>query len=340
MSRAEKRLNINFKELVIYPLYTEIAPELFMVSEQNMKQFYQLEKHLQDYLAANPIKVIELDGKHIITNSISQYLKLAKNTKKVSVIKILKQKHSNEALVASDILTSDLFLWHPHAEKVYAQVMRYLQERPSIAKEVEKLTYLNICQFDTFIRGVSIFSRAKYYELKKVEQDAPEEPIATAFSGTLPVNLLICDNTDDILVFDFDVNKQFISAQIKNKNTESDVTSKVSIEEASEDNIRVNLSLDIDHVIKIQFIKHLDFIRDNHRLIFFFSEEELSHGAICTDGVEKPITLSETGHVMLNGRAFGTITLDHSKYVLNTFKKSRLESDIKYVLLTPFEVQA
>jgi len=340
MSRIEKRLTIDFKELVIYPLYAEIAPEIFQISEQNIKQFNHLEENLQDYLAANPIKVIEKDGKYTIVNGISQYLKLAGNTKKVSVVQVLKQKHSNEVFVASDILTSDLFLWHLHAEKVYAQVMGYLQDRSSIAKEVEKLTYLHICQFDTFIRGVSIFSRAKYYELKKVDTGSTVAEKVVAFIGTLPLKFLNGNTTSDFLEINFDENMQFISAQIKNENTESDITSKVTIKDTNGDSLGVTLSHDIDHVIKIQFIKHLDFIRENHRLIFFFSEEELSHGALCTDGVEKTITLSETGHVMLDGKAFGTISLDHNKYVLNTFKKSRLESDVKHILLTPFKVQS
>lgn len=339
MSRIEKRLTIDFKELAIHSLYSGIAPELFMISEQNIKQFNKLEENVQGYLAANPIKVIEEDGKHTIINGISQYLKLAGNTKKVSVVQVLKQKHNNDALIASDILTSDLFLWHPYAEKVYAQVMDYLQDKSAIAKEVEKLAYLNICQFDAFIRGVSLFSRAKYYELKKVKQDAPIEPIETAFSGTLPVKLLT-GNTEDILVFDFDVNKQFISAHIKNENTESDVTSKVSIEETNGDSIRVTLSLEKDYAVKVEFIRHLDMIIENHRLVLLFSEKEVSGGTLCSKGTKSLITISDAGDALFNNKVIGSISNDGEKYTLKTIKGSILESEIKNVLITPNEVQS
>jgi hypothetical protein len=340
MSRIEKRLNIDFKELVIHQLHEEIAPELFMVSEQDIKKFNALAENVQDYLAANSIKVIEQDGKYVIISGISQYLKLSGNGRKINVINVLNNKYKIDALIAVDILTSDFHLWHPHAEKIYAQVLGYLQDTPNISKEAAKLTYLNLGQFDVFIRGVSIFSRAKYYELKKVDRSPLETRDVISFLGELPLKFLNGNETDDILKLNFDDKKQFISAQIKNKNTESDVTSKVSIEEASEDNIRVTLSLDVERVIEVRFTKHIDLIIDNHRLIFYFTEEDLSHGTLYTDGFEKPITLSETGYVMSDGKAFGTITLDHKKYVLETFKKSRLESDIKYVLLTPCEVQS
>jgi len=340
MSRIEKRLNIDFKKLVIHPLYAEIAPELFMTPEQSIKRFNQLEENVQDYLAANPIKIVEQDGKHVIINGISQYLKLVRNTKKVSVVQVLKQKLSNEAFVASDILTSDLFLWHSHAEKVYAQVMGYLQDRSSIAKEVEILTYLHICQFDTFIRGVSIFSRAKYYELKKVEQDAPVEPKEAAFSGALPVKLLCGNKSDDTLELNFNESKQLISALVKNENTNSDVTSKVSIEKAEEDSLRVTLSLDKDYALKVQFIRHLDMIIDNYRLVLFFSEEEVSGGTLCSKGTKSLITISDTGDALFNNKVIGSISNDGEKYTLKTIKGSILESEIKKVLITPNKVQS
>jgi len=93
MSKIEKRLNIDFKELVIHPLYAEIAPELFMIPEQSMKRFNQLEENVQDYLAANHIKIVEQDGKHVIINGISQYLKLVRKRKKDAIrLRVIKRR--------------------------------------------------------------------------------------------------------------------------------------------------------------------------------------------------------------------------------------------------------
>jgi hypothetical protein len=146
--------------------------------------------------------------------------------------------------------------------------------------------------------------------------------------------------TDDVIELNFDENKQFISALVKNDSTESDVTSKVTIEENSDSRLKVTLSLEKDYAIEVQFIRHLDLIRESHRIVLTFVEEELSSGTLFAKGTKSPIIISDSGDPLLKNMTIGKISNDGKTYTLTTMKGSILKSEVKNVLVTPCEVQS
>jgi len=355
MSRMEKRISIDFNSLMIHQLYTEIAPALMILEDKFNQKFEKLSSGVNEYVSLNPIKVIEKGEKYEIISGVSQYLKIFRKVGKINAIQILNPKYSIEAVIAADILTSDLHLWHPQALIIHAGVLSYLQKHPSVASRVEEMTWLRITPINDFLHSSSLIKRSVYYDLKQKHYSKPDEEKARpeadivkasqtiAITGKLPMRMFIDAHNDALLSLSFDSENQFISAHIINSQTSTDITEQVRCLEKITHGIRLSISLDKDYVFEIYFLKHVDFIDDNSRLILILDGEKIK-GRLFTNNQQKTVSCSEQGEITFKDckTIIGKIAKDSHSYTFNHVNSNnKIVSSVNDVLIKPIiEVQS
>lgn len=356
MPRIEKRISIDFNSLMIHQLYTEIAPALMILEDKFNQKFEKLSSGVNEYVSLNPIKVIEKGEKYEIISGVSQYLKIFRKVGKINVIHILNPKYSIEAVIAADILTSDLHLWHPQALIIHAGVLSYMQKHPSIASRVEEMTWLRITPINDFLNSSSLIKRSVYYDLKQKHYSKPDEEKAKpeadivkasqtiAITGKLPMRMFIDAHNDALLSLSFDSEKQFISAHIINSQASTDITEQVRCLEKITHGIRLSISLDKDYVFEVHFLDHIDFIDNENRLVLMFHDKQIKGGRLFSKTDEVYVRCSEQGKIIIdhNKTSIGKLTKYSDIYTFHPINSNnKIVSSVNDVLIKPIiEVQS